>query len=256
MQVELLVDTPEDHTNAAMPVTVDRHGVAAECLVAMRSVAAAQNADDAAVAVDAVLRLIRAHVRDRVATYAVTWPSDDVEIEDLVQEVLLALVAAMPMADLRTEGTVMLWVSTTTFDTLGELRAAATMQVKRARRAAFGFTDVLNAQADARAEEAAHALDAFAVDDLDDDEFHAEDIPNYDVVWADPDRPRLEALASAIRGSDTHLIWLRQKGYLWTDVGRMLGVSVRFAQRRYVIAMEAKLADADRAMTAWQDFVA
>lgn len=125
MQTELLLATPDTETPSinTAPCTSDDHVRALG--TALDEMRKARAPGTHAAAVDAALNAATPAFH-RVATlFAASWPTQDVDVDDLVQEVLLELAAALDFAPRGTTHGIAAWLSSLAFDTLHGLRDAA-----------------------------------------------------------------------------------------------------------------------------------
>lgn len=121
MQLSLDLDRQEVDACESRTRRVVRSSLAAG--VAARH--AAHDADSHACAVDAFLTAASPRIATIARLCGPSWPSAHVEVENLVQEVMLEVAAALHRAPCQSEAQTQAWMSTLTLRVLYDLRHAA-----------------------------------------------------------------------------------------------------------------------------------
>ncbi len=141
MQLELLISPPEvDSTPASRNIeeAADHIGTLACALVKMRR---ARTPDEHASAVDAALNAATPSIHRVARLYAASWPSEDVDVEELVQEALLEVAAALHFAPRATGHILAAWLSTLAFHALHDLWNVAGGDESRRRSTTTSLKD-------------------------------------------------------------------------------------------------------------------
>lgn len=108
---------------------------------ALTAVRAARSSDTHATAVERVVRIVTPRIQRIVACYAPAWPDRAVTVDDLTQEVLLEVIAAIHFAPRGSEARVNAWVSTLAFAVLHARWHAAKAMLSSTRTAQLGFVE-------------------------------------------------------------------------------------------------------------------
>jgi hypothetical protein len=169
-------------------------------------------------ATDAVLHLVLPRA-ERLASLAyVAWPVEGVSVDDLTNDLVLAVLDALPFAPGLDTPAFNVWVSSTLMTTTYRRYTAAKAEAR--------------AYADSMRELAGVSTAAWD----DEDEMVEDRIPT-----ARPPRPSsltLQHVLSALDGDDARLLQWRAAGQTWERLAQRLGVSPRTVRRRHAAALE------------------
>jgi len=229
MQIDLFVMDQATAYPMALSTTCDQptttDGV--QLLDLCNALHTATDADEYAVLVDAVLRLILPRAEQIAALGMASMPPGQVEVDDLAQELLLEVTAALPFAPNTSVVALMAWLSTTLLDALHGMWRSAVQARRRdavarhlaAERAAEWATDIGHAIPDSEAgeDEVVRPLN-------------------------DIDSKRRRDLALVLGSLDVRearLLSLRAAGHSWRAIGRVLRISARTAQGAHDRALVA-----------------
>lgn len=167
--------------------------------------------DVAAQAMEQCLRLVHPLVQRTARIVAASLPAATVEVEDLIQEGMMALAAALSDAPMTSGSALLAFVSSTIFATLHPIWKAAKAEAAQHR----GLRRHLARVADAASVRPTLRLVGDATD------------------------TRMDRVLDALSPDDTRLLRLRRAGHSWESVARLIGTSRRTAQRRYDAAVVA-----------------
>lgn len=207
-----------------------------QLLTLCSAMSSASGADACGVLVDAALRLILPRAEQIAALGMASMPPGQVEVDELAQELLLEVAAALPFAPNTSATALMTWLSTTLLDALHEAWRSAVQARRR---------DVL---ARRQAAEWALALDRDSWDEGD----AVGDVPARPSDVGDGKRGGdLALVLESLDVRQARLLSLRAAGHSWRAIAGVLRISARTAQRRHdralVAARRAALAMHDRA---------
>ena len=198
---------------------------------ALTQFAAATSPDVAAAAMDHCLTLVQPLVERVARIYGASWPTPAVDVDDLVQEGMLELAAAMADAPITTGNTLLAFVSATIFAALHPLWKAAQADASHER--------LLRRQrmVDVDDTEMSDPSDAWTGDE--EAMVEADQTPSPLTLVGDVAVERLDRVLEALQPEESRVLCMRRDGYSWATVARLTGTSRRTVQRRYDAALSA-----------------
>ena len=203
----------------------------AQLSAALVQFAEATSPDTAASAMDHCLTLAQPLVERVARIYGASWPTPAVDVDDLVQEGLMHLAAALADAPVASGTAMLTFVSSTIFAALHPLWKAAQADASHER--------LLRRQrmVDVDETEMSDPSDAWTGDE--EAMVETDQTPSPLTLVGDVEVERLDRVLEVLHPEESRVLCLRRDGYSWATVARLTGTSRRTVQRRYDAALSA-----------------